>query len=92
MENEDTEYIQLPVEWLKEISLVGNSFISLNILFFQVTIFQSNEIIPDTPGTNAVITGHQKLTEHFVPRSDMVLFVTSTDRAFSESESIFYII
>jgi small GTP-binding protein len=61
----DTEYVQLPVDWLKEISLV------------------------DTPGTNAVITGHQKLTEHFVPRSDMVLFVTSTDRAFSESERIF---
>eukprot|EP00026_Physarum_polycephalum_P004711 Phypoly_transcript_04734.p1 GENE.Phypoly_transcript_04734~~Phypoly_transcript_04734.p1 ORF type:complete len:660 (+),score=98.31 Phypoly_transcript_04734:92-2071(+) len=65
LEAGDTEHIQLPVDWLKEISLV------------------------DTPGTNAVIVGHQKLTEHFVPRSDMVLFVTSTDRAFSESERIF---
>ncbi len=42
----------------------------------------------DTPGTNAVIRSHQKLTEHFVPRSDLVLFVTSTDMAFSESERI----
>ena len=40
----------------------------------------------DTPGTNAVIQRHQEITEHFVPRSDLVLFVTSADRPFSESE------
>jgi small GTP-binding protein len=43
----------------------------------------------DTPGTNAVVQGHQEITEHFVPRSDMVLFVTSCDRAFTESERSF---
>ena len=43
----------------------------------------------DTPGTNAVIRQHQELTEHFVPRSDIVLFVTSADRPFSESERAF---
>ena len=43
----------------------------------------------DTPGTNAVIRHHQELTEHFVPRSDLVLFVTSADRPFSESERAF---
>jgi small GTP-binding protein len=43
----------------------------------------------DTPGTNAVVQRHQQLTEHFVPRSDLVLFVTSADRPFSESERIF---
>ena len=43
----------------------------------------------DTPGTNAVIRLHQELTEHFVPRSDLVLFVTSADRPFSESELTF---
>jgi small GTP-binding protein len=43
----------------------------------------------DTPGTNAVIQHHQQLTEHFVPRSDLVLFVTSVDRPFSESERTF---
>jgi small GTP-binding protein len=43
----------------------------------------------DTPGTNAVIQHHQQITEHFVPRSDLVLFVTSADRPFSESERIF---
>ena len=40
----------------------------------------------DTPGTNAVIKKHQELTEGFVPRADLVLFVTSADRPFTESE------
>ena len=43
----------------------------------------------DTPGTNAVIQRHQEITEQFVPRSDLVLFVTSADRPFSESERTF---
>lgn len=43
----------------------------------------------DTPGTNAVVQRHQQITEHFVPRSDLVLFVTSADRPFSESERTF---
>jgi small GTP-binding protein len=42
--------------------------------------------IIDTPGTNAVIRQHQEITEHFVPRSDLVLFVTSADRPFTETE------
>jgi len=43
----------------------------------------------DTPGTNAVIRSHEQITEHFVPRSDLVIFVTSADRPFSESERAF---
>ena len=43
----------------------------------------------DTPGTNAVIKRHQELTERFVPRADLVLFVTSADRPFTESERQF---
>ncbi|MEM6430784.1 MAG: dynamin family protein [Deinococcota bacterium] len=43
----------------------------------------------DTPGTNAVIQEHQELTEKFVPRADLVLFVTSSDRPFSETEKSF---
>ena len=42
--------------------------------------------IVDTPGTNAIIRRHQEITEHFVPRSDLVLFVTSADRPFTETE------
>ncbi|MDX1578103.1 MAG: dynamin family protein, partial [Gemmatimonadota bacterium] len=43
----------------------------------------------DTPGTNAVIRRHEELTDEFVPRSDLVLFVTSADRPFTESEREF---
>lgn len=45
--------------------------------------------IVDTPGTNAVLTQHQEITEQFVPKSDFVVFVTSVDRPFSESERQF---
>ena len=43
----------------------------------------------DTPGTNAVIREHERLTAEFVPRADLVLFVTSADRPFTESERVF---
>ena len=45
--------------------------------------------IVDTPGTNAIIREHEALTQKFVPRSDLVLFVTSADRPFTESEREF---
>ncbi|MBI4671837.1 MAG: dynamin family protein [Chloroflexi bacterium] len=45
--------------------------------------------IVDTPGTNAVIRRHEELTRNFIPRSDLVLFVTSADRPFTESERQF---
>jgi small GTP-binding protein len=43
----------------------------------------------DTPGTNAIIRQHQALTEGFLPRADLVLFLTSSDRPFTESERQF---
>ena len=45
--------------------------------------------IVDTPGTNAIHREHETLTQEFVPRSDLVLFVTSVDRPFTESERAF---
>ena len=45
--------------------------------------------IVDTPGTNAVIREHERLTSDFVPRADLVLFVTSADRPFTETERAF---
>ena len=45
--------------------------------------------IVDTPGTNAIIREHEAITADFVPRSDIVLFVTSADRPFTESERAF---
>jgi small GTP-binding protein len=45
--------------------------------------------IVDTPGTNAILRRHEELTRNFVPRSDLVLFITSADRPFTESEREF---
>jgi GTP-binding protein EngB required for normal cell division len=46
-------------------------------------------VVVDTPGTNAVLREHEALTREFVPRADLVLFVTSSDRPFTESERAF---
>lgn len=45
--------------------------------------------IVDTPGTNAIHREHERLTRDFVPRADLVLFVTSADRPFTETERAF---
>jgi small GTP-binding protein len=45
--------------------------------------------VVDTPGTNAIVREHEEITSHFVPRADLVLFVTSADRPFTESERAF---
>ena len=56
----------------------------------QVTPIRIDDInIVDTPGTNAIIREHEQITSEFVPRADLVLFVTSADRPFTETERLF---
>lgn len=43
-------------------------------------------IIVDTPGTNVILQRQQRLTEEFVPRADLLIFVMSADRPLTESE------
>src|SRR3990172_9779028 len=43
----------------------------------------------ETPGTNAVSRQQERLTDDFVPRSALVLFVPSADRPMTESERQF---
>lgn len=45
--------------------------------------------IVDTPGTNSIVKRHGEITESFIPRCDLVLFTTSVDRPFSETEKEF---
>ncbi|MGE3854589.1 MAG: dynamin family protein, partial [Planctomycetota bacterium] len=45
--------------------------------------------IVDTPGTNSIVKQHQEITENFIPRADLVLFITSIDRPYSKSEQDF---
>src|SRR5687767_2886411 len=60
----------------------------LEIISAPVDLLREINIV-DTPGTNAVRREHEALTREFVPRSDLVLFVTSADRPFTESERAF---
>ena len=57
-------------------------------------VFASSDLltdvhIVDTPGTNAIFREHERLTADFIPRADIVFFVTSADRPFTETERTF---
>ncbi|MDX1983200.1 MAG: dynamin family protein [Bryobacteraceae bacterium] len=45
--------------------------------------------IVDTPGTNAIERHHEAITQDFLPRADIVFFLTSADRPLTESERAF---
>jgi small GTP-binding protein len=60
----------------------------VRILRYPAELLQEIHIV-DTPGTNAVLRHHEAIARDFVPRSDMVIFVTSSDRPFTESERDF---
>lgn len=61
---------------------------NLTVLHAPVELLSDISIV-DTPGTNAIIREHEVITSQFVPRSDLVLFITSADRPFTESERAF---
>ncbi len=61
---------------------------NLHILALPADLLREISIV-DTPGTNAIIRTHEEITSQFVPRSDLVLFITSADRPFTESERLF---
>lgn len=61
---------------------------NIHILTLPADLLREISIV-DTPGTNAVIREHEQITSEFVPRSDLVLFITSSDRPFTESEKTF---
>ena len=68
----------------------GKKALSENIESLTLDADYLKEIsIVDTPGTNAIVREHEEITSLFVPRSDLILFVTSADRPYTESERIF---
>ena len=78
------------VHLLRHGDQIGRSLVEADMEVVTAPVEWLREInVVDTPGTNAVIQRHQEITEDFVPRSDLVLFVTSADRPFSESERLF---
>jgi small GTP-binding protein len=60
----------------------------LHVVTAPVELLRDLHIV-DTPGTNAIIREHERLTTEFVPRSDLVIFITSADRPFTETERQF---
>jgi small GTP-binding protein len=61
---------------------------ALTVLTAPVPLLREIHIV-DTPGTNAIMREHEAITAQFVPRSDLVLFVTSAERPFTETERAF---
>jgi small GTP-binding protein len=52
---------------------------------YQPINFLQDFNIVDTPGTNTMVTEHQTITENFVPRADLVLFVFSVVNPWTKS-------
>ncbi|MGQ0600293.1 MAG: dynamin family protein, partial [Anaerolineales bacterium] len=75
------------VKWGAKIAeqIVDESFATYT---HPLTLLRELNIV-DTPGTNAVIRQHERLTNEFVPRSDLVLFITAAERPMTESERQF---
>src|SRR3954468_5630496 len=60
----------------------------LGVITAPVEVLRELEAV-DTPGTNETVRAPERLTTEFVPRADLVLFVTSADRPFTETERVF---
>ncbi|XP_028083641.1 probable transmembrane GTPase FZO-like, chloroplastic isoform X1 [Camellia sinensis] len=58
------------------------------ICYLPAPILKEMNIV-DTPGTNVILQRQQRLTEEFVPRADLLLFVMSADRPLTDSEVSF---
>ncbi|MEP7077463.1 MAG: dynamin family protein [Chthoniobacterales bacterium] len=52
---------------------------------YQPIDFLRNFNVVDTPGTNTMVPEHQKITEGFVPRADLALFVFSVVNPWTQS-------
>jgi len=61
---------------------------ALSVIKAPVPLLREIHIV-DTPGTNAIMREHEAITTQYVPRADLVLFVTSADRPFTETERAF---
>ena len=81
-----TDKVQILVHGQGGITTEPDAFVVRRELPYQ---FLEGVALVDTPGTNAVIRQHQIITEGFLPRADLLLFLTSADRPFSESERQF---
>jgi len=52
---------------------------------YQKINFLQDFNVVDTPGTNTMVAEHQTITENFIPRADLVLFVFSVTNPWTQS-------
>jgi len=52
---------------------------------YQPIDFLHNFNVVDTPGTNTMVAEHQTITENFIPRADVILFVFSVTNPWTQS-------
>jgi len=67
--------------------LVVNEY--LKKVFHPVDILKEIAIV-DTPGTNTIIKHHQEITEHFIPVSDLIVFVFEAKNPYRQSAWEFF--
>jgi predicted GTPase len=61
----------------------------LKKVFLPVEILRDIAVV-DTPGTNSIVERHQEITEHFIPASDLVIFVFEAKNPYRQSAWDFF--
>lgn len=77
-----TDTIQV-IEWGEEVTEKSiNPF--LKKLTHPASILKEISVV-DTPGTNTIVEQHQEITEDFIPKSDLVIFVFESKNPYRQS-------
>lgn len=82
-----TDTIQQILYGEKEETVVVNPY--LKKIFLPVDILREIAVV-DTPGTNSIVERHQEITEHFIPASDLVIFVFEAKNPYRQSAWDFF--
>lgn len=82
-----TDTIQQILYGEKEEVVIVNPF--LKKVYLPVDILREIAIV-DTPGTNSIVERHQEITEHFIPASDLVIFVFEAKNPYRQSAWDFF--
>lgn len=82
-----TDTIQQILYGEKEETVTVNPY--LKKIFLPIDILRDIAVV-DTPGTNSIVERHQEITEHFIPASDLVIFVFEAKNPYRQSAWDFF--
>ncbi len=82
-----TDTIQQILYGEKEEVVIVNPY--LKKVFLPVDILRDIAVV-DTPGTNSIVEHHQEITEHFIPASDLIIFVFEAKNPYRQSAWDFF--